>query len=145
MELVLHFHEQDYENCSIDKFIKVKVLSSLKSTVNRLLDTNQLIRFDNYINNKLNYLKMYPNKMVSTKSLILECIANLVINKYNNTYIIKFNFNKNASNLKAKLLYIAKLIDCGNLELQAYPIFTRAFNEVYNNISKLLKEFKEEN
>ncbi len=137
---------ENNSNIELDDLISNQLIDSMKNYFISSIRDDKLIAFDNYINSeKLFKSNLYKSKQdyISTKDLLIECIDNLVYTKNTNLYIIEINSKKNSKKLDAKLIYISKLINYGNMQLAPYPIFTELFDYYAEIFPKIFEEYME--
>ena len=80
-------------------------------------------------------------QQISTYDLFVECVNNFNYINISNKYIIQIDFNKKSSIIGAKLLYIANLINYGNLEVRGCYIFTRVLQIAKSNYINMANDF----
>lgn len=109
------------------------------------LKPKKLEAFDYYINGS-NILKFNYDikRIVKTKDLIAGTLYNLQVKVYGNKYTIQINPNIPIPETSAKFIDIAKLVNYGNLNLQGYPIITKAMDYTAANINSLYSKFLKE-
>lgn len=106
------------------------------------INKRKLIKFDKFLNdNKIIYFNYKEDRIISSKNILIGAIYNLrVINKANEI-IIEINPNSIIPNTSAKFIDIIKLINYGNLLLEAYPILDKTMEYFASNIDYYYEKY----
>lgn len=125
---------------NLHPFILRQLIPQMRRYFIKSINKKQLIRFDEYLNQHRE-LFTEDNRHLSTYHILVECVNTLRCTKISETYIIEMDFNKNIKNSNAKLLWVAKLVNYGNMELTPYPIFSEMFNHFSKNINAIYSKY----
>lgn len=131
----------------LNAFLQEKLIPEMQEYFISSINNRKLEPFDEYINSLDNIQYGLPQgkkRYLSTKDLLLSCIYNLTYSISADDCIIEINSSKIAPNTNAKLLWIAKLVNYGNMQLAPYPLFTELFDHFADIFWDILKEYKEE-
>lgn len=133
------------DNLNLDAFCSY-LISEMVDYIDSTIDSNQLIRFDEYINNNLNirFIDKLP-RLLKSKNILIAAVQTLYYIKQGNDYIIKINPNNFAPNTYAKFIDIVSLINYGNMQLQSYPIIDEMFDYFADNLNQYYNEYLKEN
>lgn len=144
------------DNILMYKFITQEYLPYIKSLFLTYANPMILQTFDSVVNDKEflekssyglpgsdKQIKQFlaSKQQISTYDLFVECVNNFDYVNISNRYIIQIDFNKKSSQIGAKLLYIAKLIDYGNLDVRGSYIFTRTLQIAKSNYVNMINDF----
>lgn len=102
-----------------------------------ILNVRQLDPFDEYFNSG-DFKKLSNDTTVSTRKVVLLSMTNLIHKRYETTTHIFINPNINYPGTDMKLVDLCKIINFGNMSIDAYPIFTETFDHFSNNIKKYM-------
>lgn len=130
--------EQEYEDEFFDWIIEYA-----RNHILGMLDDKKLQRIDEYINSNKLFSTLFK-KSISSKEVLTASLYNMKVVKYWNRTVITFDTNEKLPNTNAKLVDIVKLINYGTLSVIGYPIITKAFKEIEDDIEALYEKFKEE-
>ena len=98
---------------------------------------SRLKRFDDYFDT----IFVGPRK-IKAYDIIVSGLKNLVVEKTNDSIHIFINRNVKVPLTRDLTLYVmCMLIDKGNIELEPFPIFTKLFEYVDDNIDGILAEY----
>lgn len=88
-----------------------------------------------------NFRSVYK-KRVSAKDILLAGIYNLQVTKSSAKLTIEINDNVFVPYLdRVKVKTVCKLINFGNAEMQAYPIFSTVFQNVTDNFNSYIDKY----
>lgn len=146
----------DIDNILMYKFLTKEYIPYIKNLLLTYANPMILQTFDVVINNKEFLEKssyglpgsgkqikqiLASKQQISTYDLFVECVNNFNYINISNKYIIQIDFNKKSSIIGAKLLYIANLINYGNLEVRGCYIFTRVLQIAKSNYINMANDF----
>lgn len=131
----MHLEIKDPDNLLDNKFI-IWLKTKIRNKILADLDTDKLIKWDNYFNDNPVYKSIYK-KQIQSIDIITAGASNLIHSDQDELINICINPNVYTPGLdRIKLLTICKLINYGNQELSGYPIFTNTFEYFSDNIQK---------
>lgn len=110
---------EDYED--LDDFVEHLVFY-IGNIGNLYINDKKLIKCQQYFDSKKIDLDIVK--------IILIALNNLNINRTTRFVTIKIDEKKVIPNTSLRIIDICKMINYGNFELQAYPLFTNIFNFV---------------
>ena len=131
----------------LDKFIYEYVIPEINLVFSYKLNNARCLNWTNYFQTiDLGWITYKNNKKVipSAYEVLIAGIKNLRVLDCTDHYIIEINPNEIAPKTRAKLIDICNLINYGNLEMPAYPIFEDTFNEVLINLPNLYEKYLED-
>lgn len=131
----------------LDKFIYEYVIPEINLVFSYKLNHARCLNWTKYFQTiDLGWITYKNNKKVipSAYEVLIAGIKNLRVLDCANHYIIEINPNEIAPKTRAKLIDICNLINYGNLEMPAYPIFEDTFNEVLINLPNLYEKYLED-
>lgn len=134
-------------NEPLDKFIYEYVIPEINLVFSYKLNNARCLNWTKYFQTiNLGWITYKNNKRVipSAYEVLIAGIKNLRVLNCINHYIIEINPNEIAPKTRAKLIDICNLINYGNLEMPAYPIFEDTFNEVLINLPNLYEKYLED-
>ena len=91
--------------------------------------------------NEVSRYKSILKKHISITEVCQIAFQNIIVLRFGNNITIKINEKVLLPNTNVKLIELCKLINNGNLDLKAYPIFTEIFNDVKDNLEKYYSEY----
>lgn len=144
MNLIFELDDLDFP---VEPFLQEKLIPEIQNYFISSINPQRLEPFDKFINDISNIQYGLPEnkkRYISTYDLLIACIYNLVYKKMGRQCIIEINSTKNAPNTNAKLLWIAKLVNYGNMQLAPYPIITELFDHFANIFYRIVNEYKKE-
>jgi hypothetical protein len=113
--------------------VQDKILSSLEET--RLLLWNEYLNSDGVID-------FASKKSILAKEIIMYGVSNLRVLKLPQKFIIEINPNAFMFGLNStKIEKLCRLINYGNASIKGYPIFSRVFSEVAENIDSYVETY----
>ena len=131
----------------LDKFIYEYVIPEINLVFSYKLNNARCLNWTKYFQTiDLGWITYKNNKKVipSAYEVLIAGIKNLRVLDCTDHYIIEINPNEIAPKTRAKLSDICNLINYGNLEMPAYPIFEDTFNEVLINLPNLYEKYLED-
>lgn len=134
-------------NFPLEPFLQYKLIPEIQNYFISSINPQRLEPFDRFINDMSNIQYGLPDnkkRYLSTYDLLITCIYNLVYKKTGEECRIEINSTKNAPNTNAKLLWIAKLVNYGNMQLAPYPIISDLFDHFANTFHNIVNEYKKE-
>lgn len=126
MKIIL---KREYEYSFVNA-IKRKIIRDIKLSINHA----KLVQIDKYFSEVL--LLDY-----SARDIINFSLKHIIIVIYEDKYELKIDNNIYYKD-NVKLIDLVKLINFGNLELRPYPIYTKEFNKITDNIDNLYLMYK---
>lgn len=122
------------------------LINKMVNYISNVINDNQLIRFDKYINNNLNirFIDKFP-RLLKSRDVLITAVQTLYYIKQGNDYIIKINPNNFIPNTYAKFIDIVSLINYGNMQLQSYPIIDEMFDYFADNLNQYYNDYLKEN
>lgn len=109
------------------------LIKDIQSSFKGFIDANQLIRFDDIINNSIEF-KQLP-RYINPIEIIIGSMYNLRLAVNNSVYTIEIDPNINIPDTYTKFIDIARLVNFGNLTVNPYPIFTEIFQFYADNLN----------
>lgn len=141
MELIIK-NKDPIENNEIKSFC-YWLIKEIPTIALSLLNNKKLIKLNEFIN-KYNVIHWrFKERYLSVKDIILGSFNNLIVVQNNNNFIIKLNSNAYIPNTSNSYISIAKLINYGNINIPAYPIYDQVFNYVSKNLGIYYTMFNE--
>lgn len=124
-----------------EKFIQY-LIKLMQTLYIKYLDAKRLSSWDEYLNSGI--IKSIGNRKIYCKNIIVSGFSSLRYEKYNNReFIISIDQSAVFPSTFVKTISLVKLIDNGNTERKAYPIFTKVFKYIENNLEVLYKSYRE--
>ena len=140
----MYLHITNEAKLDLDAFCKW-LIPNMKQYLQINIDEKKLIRFNDYINNniRINNLNTsgYP---LNPYNILVKSADYLVVKKLNNQYIIALDETAYIPNTQIHIIDIIKLINYGNIELVAYPIYNELMEWFADNITVLYNRYIEE-
>lgn len=130
----------DIQSKNFDSFIEW-LIKQIQQYFIGSINPDKLIIFDIYFKDFNWGFKDKRTHFISTNQLLISTIYNLRYTKSMDNYTIDINPNVIIPNTSAKFIDIAKLINYGNLEVPAYPIFTDTFDYIADNFEFFFNEY----
>ena len=130
----------DIKSKNFDSFVEW-LIEQIQQHFIGSINPQRLIVFDNYFKNFDWGFIDKKTHFISTKQLLISAIYNLRYRKTMNSYTIEINPNAVIPSTSAKFIDIAKLVNYGNVELPAYPIFTDTFDYIADNFGFFFDEY----
>ena len=112
-------------------FLKKKMLSYIAY----ILDIKRLVAYDEFFNSE-EFRKISGNVVIDSKKVIVLGMSNLTHKRFESTTHIFINPNLTYPGTTLKIESLCKIINYGNLSIDAYPIFSMTFNHFSKNIGK---------
>lgn len=131
---------QNKSNIELTDFCNF-IINKMQEYLPSIIDERKLVKFNEYLNNNYQIRFTYKAYTLSVKSLLISGVYNLVCKKHGNDYIIEIDRNVNIPNTYIKLIDIIKLVNYGNLSLQAYPIYDELMNKFANDLDMLYEQY----
>lgn len=135
MKLFIVDKDKKFDN-DFFNVVKEKLLDLYYEKVN----VEKLLPFEEYINELPKYKSLLKNYIYATE-ICQIAFYNVVMLRFGDNITIKIDEKVRLPNTNIKLIDLCKLINNGNLKLQAYPIFTEIFDEAKKNIEKYYIEY----
>ena len=114
-------------------FIKKRMLGYISV----LISFKRLAPFDEYFASD-EFKSVSNNVKVSSRKVIVLGMSNLTHKRYETTTHIFINPNIYYPGTGLKLADLCKIINFGNMSIDAYPIFTETFDHFSKNIKKYI-------
>ena len=93
--------------------------------------------------NEVFYTRLKGRKKINPFNIIFAGFNNLQVIEYEHTFVIQIDYNQKVPNYNGtRLIDICKLINYGNTEFKACPIFTEVFTSVQKNINGIYSAYK---
>lgn len=125
--------DNEYATQKFISFLKQRMLSHLSA----IIDTKKLIPYDEYFNTD-EFRELYGDGNVSAVKVVVFGMKHLSHKRYESNTHIFINPNVNYPGTQINLFTLCKLINFGNMSIDAYPIFTDTFNHFSKNLSKYI-------
>ena len=104
------------------------------------IDPDKLIKVDTYINtNKFFHSPFKDN--ISSKDVIVAAANNLKVDRYWNRVVLSIDSNAVVPNTTSKILTVIKLVNFGSLSVMGYPVVTKCFKFVEDNIDAFYEKY----
>lgn len=137
MKLVIDYSLVDGD----EKFIQYLIKLMQKLYI-KYLDIGRLSSWDEYLNSGI--IKSIGNRKIYCRNIIVSGFNSLRYEKYNNRkFIISIDQNAVFPSTFVKTISLVKLVNNGNTERKAYPVFTNVFNYINDNLEILYKSYRE--
>ena len=136
MKLVIH----DPNSVLNDSFKPWFIMKLRNHIINSISDA-KLQNWNTYLNELPEYRSIYKKKLAA-RDIIIAGASNLIAIDSSDSIIFMINPNIYAPGLdRVKLDSICKLINYGNNDMKAYPIFTDTFNYFRSELQTYISRF----
>lgn len=116
------------------------LISKIQSYITNNLKRGELNRWDDYLSTaKINWGKL--SKIPGTRDVILGAAYNLTYRKLPYKYSIIIDEKATIPNTNIKYEKMIHLINYGNLSINGYDIFDKAFSNIIDNFPVYINEF----
>lgn len=116
------------------------ILAKFRDIYYEIVDGRKLAPFEVYINELPEYKSVFK-KYMSAYEICLMALYNIVVLKYDSSYVLKIDETQKIPQTNIKIIEICKLINNGNIMLKAYPIFTDVFKYVQTHVENYYAEY----
>lgn len=136
MKIIIVDEEGRFDN----KFISY-VKDQLRTKFLEDVEYKKLKPFEIYINEVPRYKSLFKT-YITAAEIYSAALYNIQTVTTTYSYILQINPMVTIPNTTVKVEEVCKLIDDGNLFLKAYPIFTKTFRYIQDNIEALYAKYE---
>ena len=129
--------EEKYNKIDFLKFLKRRILTYFASVVN----TKKVLPYDEYFKSD-EFKEKFGDVSISSLLVIKLGITNLKVVTYPTYSTISINDAVMYPDTKIRVLDLCKIINYGNLSVDAYPIFTNVFLHFKINMKKYVNKYE---
>lgn len=135
-------NENNWDLDSFCEYLILEMRKYMKSEVKK--EYRRLEKYNEFLQDNLNPINKKEGIM-SVSNLLILSTYNLTYKKLPTSYIIEINPSINIPNSYAKFIDIVKLVNNGNLQLPAFPIYDDMMDYFADKIGYYYKQFEEGN
>lgn len=119
------------------------VVENFKNLFVENIDNRELIRWDNYLQTPNFQWRKRGKKPIipSARQILLGGIETLSYGAENNVYIIEISNKDKVPNTDYRYETLFNLINYGNLDCAAYPIFEETKKKILNNFEEIYNAY----
>ena len=116
------------------------LLPEIRDYVISSVDNRKLIKVDNLINSNKYFLTPFK-KNISSREVIIAAVSNLKILRYWNRVVIGIDNNAIIPNTTTKISTVMRVINFGTLSILGYPVITKSFKFIEDNIDIFYEKY----